>query len=327
MPEPLTKISISAAYQSLPEQVRDWLSSDSVTFAIAETNTRLGLKEWRRRIIPTLVLRLIVQDIEPTDFINDLSRELNVSFQTAKAIAEDIETKVLKPIENELRREVGVDIKLIYFGKPGSRNSVAPQSDLSASQKGLAEFSLPGKPEIETATPTPTFRAPPVQKSFRDFIKTPVSGSTTPESPKAAPSEIPFTPFMLHEETASASQAVGRQETYQSKSDLTSRISSWSFEKKPAAKPGVSVRLETPDANSGMRKADYEPVPRSPKATGIPAESLGTHANIKEQKLLGANHEQNIRVVHYNGPRTPLNNAGLPKKQPENTVDLRKFSK
>src|SRR3989338_2829946 len=124
MPEQPT--NISSAIQSLPEHVWDWLTSDAVTLSITEINNRLGFKSERRQIIPSLILKLVTQNLDPMDFINELSHELNIGFQAAKAIAEEIESRVLKPIESELRRDVGVDVKLIYFGNPSAQRAEPP---------------------------------------------------------------------------------------------------------------------------------------------------------------------------------------------------------
>lgn len=115
-------------FQALPEAIKNWLASDHTTTAIAEINKKLGIKEARRSIIPGLVLRLIVRDLEPQDFINELSEELKINYPTAKALTEEIESKILKPIETGLSQDVGVDVKLIYSAPaaPLQEASLAP---------------------------------------------------------------------------------------------------------------------------------------------------------------------------------------------------------
>ena len=238
--------SIALAFQSLPENIRDWATSDSTMFSISEINTRLGLKEEKRRILPSLILRLITQNIDPQDFINELSYELNISFQTAKSIAQDIENSILKPIENELRKDVGVDVKLIYFGQPVARrpeakfiipNSQLPSSEIQkqAPPAPIAPSPLPisQTPKLETAPPPPSL--PTLPKKIEPSVDLQSFEFKTEA------------PFILHQEgqysTASSSELpkakpslnVKVQDYYQSEQEI----------KKPAPKP-TAIKLETP---------------------------------------------------------------------------------
>src|SRR3989338_4391191 len=97
--------TIRANYLNLPKPVKEWLSSETAAYLIGEINDRLGLDEEKSAVIPNLVLRLVTQDLDTTNFINEISGKLDVNWQTAKAIAEDIEKKVLRPIENDLIRQ------------------------------------------------------------------------------------------------------------------------------------------------------------------------------------------------------------------------------
>ena len=289
MTESTTKTSISAAYQSLPEHIRDWISSDTVTFSISETNSRLGLKEWRRRIIPELVLRLIVQDLDPVDFINEISRGLQISFQTAKSIAEEIENKVLKPIETELRRDVGVDVKLIYFGKPQAGTSTMEQKTIiPPAQPTFTARTTPAAPPAPTAPLGQTS----IQKSFKEFLEPSLALKTATPKIDLQSLETPSSPFILHQETEVPPSS---KPTFNARPDFNARIQNYSLpageEKKSSSKP-ISIRLETPESFDGARDG------------------------------------QNRRVVHYSGPRTPLTNIGTPKNSAnQNKIDLRKFEK
>lgn len=241
MPEKPTA-SVSAAFQSLPENIRDWATSDSTMFSISEINARLGLKEEKKRVIPSLVLRLITQNLDPQDFINELSYELGTSFQTAKSISQDIENSILKPVENELRKDVGVDVKLIYFGQPVARRPGAKEG---------SGFRVQG---LETAVPTSE-----VQKQMPPIP--PLPPQSTP--PAAVPIQtFEFKgedPFILHQEgriypTAPSSEMpkakpslnIKVQDYYQSEQET----------KKPDPKPTV-IKLETPRQNSDTRIVHY----------------------------------------------------------------------
>src|SRR3989344_245203 len=110
-------------FVALPKRIKDWFGSDQVGYIVEEISNRLALDEEKTTVIPGMIFRLLVQDLEPIDFINELALELGIDFPTAKTIAEDIEKKVWRPIECDLRRDVGVDLKLIYFGKPSAKRA------------------------------------------------------------------------------------------------------------------------------------------------------------------------------------------------------------
>lgn len=111
----------NSAFLDLPSNIKSWLASEELAYTISEINNRVGLQGEKRSIIPGLVLRLTVQDLEPLNFIDELSKELGVNFEVAKTIAKDIESRALRPVENELKKNLGLDVKVIYFGKPGGK--------------------------------------------------------------------------------------------------------------------------------------------------------------------------------------------------------------
>lgn len=116
-------------FHSLPINVRNWLASERFSYIVRDINSKLGLRDERRSVIARYVAELVMKKLGPLDFVNELSHELNVSFQTAKSITADIENSVLKPIENELRNDLGIDIKLIDFGQPGPSKRITDDEE------------------------------------------------------------------------------------------------------------------------------------------------------------------------------------------------------
>ena len=91
-------------FEDLPQGIRDWDSSLSATYLILEINKRLGVQEEKEDVISRLIYKLLVKEIKPENFINELSKELEINFQTAKSISEDIISKVLNPIDIDVNR-------------------------------------------------------------------------------------------------------------------------------------------------------------------------------------------------------------------------------
>lgn len=298
MPEETKTASISSAIQSLPEHIWDWLTSDAATLSITEINNRLGFKSERRRIIPSLILKLITQSLDPMDFINELSHELNISFQAAKAISEEIESRILKPIEAELRRDVGVDVKLIYFGKPGPRAVAPTPTPETPAPIPSPPTAIPLEVRPAEGTAITAGDGLPLMKPPKPIISGPTEWEKLRREPTTAPKEpeMPVSPFILHQENVPVSVA-----------------------SKTKTEPSLNIKVKD------YYQASEEKRPQRPVPVQVEY-SLGEMKSTT--KNLAANiQEQKARVVHYNEMRTPLNNLGLPKAAAENRVDLRKFAK
>ena len=291
---PITSYQLHNAFVALPPRIKGWLSSDQITFLLREISDRLGIGENKVAKISKLILRLAAQDLEPIDFINELAHELDIGFQTAKAIAEDIEKKVLRPIESELRRDVGVDLKLIYFGKPSAQK---------------AEPKIPAAAPLTAKMPEPAPAPPaPIPLEVR-----PAEGRAT-----AAGGGLPLTGPTEWEKLRKPPPPVVDLESFQIKGGVPKT-------EEPAASPfilhqeGTAFPTKTPKAEPFLGIKVEKPLPKeTEKPVSVRVETPSTSSKQAPP----------VRVVHYNGLRTPLNNLGMPKEIPsQNRVDLRKFTK
>ncbi|MDD5547933.1 MAG: hypothetical protein PHN74_03535 [Candidatus Pacebacteria bacterium] len=209
MPEITTKpiSSVASAYESLPEPIREWLSSEATILGVSEINKRLGFKDEKKRIIPRLVLRLTTQDLDPMDFINELSYELNISFQNAKTVTQEIEEKIFKPIESELKKDLNLDFKLVYFGNPSVKKPAEIFAPAGESEQS-AMPSLPQQPAENESIPAAEASAPepgPVKSLPEVNIPNlPIeSESNEAEKPimSSIPAPMPVEPAMFEIET------------------------------------------------------------------------------------------------------------------------------
>lgn len=85
---------------------------------IIDLNRRLGLEGVFIEVIPHLITRLAVRDLDPKKFIDELSNGADLDQPIAQGATEEIERRILRPVEVPLRNEVGVDIKAIFLAKP-----------------------------------------------------------------------------------------------------------------------------------------------------------------------------------------------------------------
>ena len=83
------------ALQEVPQEIRSWLGSDGVTFYLIDLNNRLSLTDFGMTLIPNLLYRLVIQDLPAQNFTSTLSEELDLTPNSAKEIAKEIEKKVL----------------------------------------------------------------------------------------------------------------------------------------------------------------------------------------------------------------------------------------
>lgn len=166
--------STTIAFEALPESVKDWLASERLTYLIIDINRRLGLRAEKQAVIPNLIFRLATRDLNPKNFINELSQQLNLSFSSAKALVHELEEKILKPIEISLRNKVGVDVKSIYLGEPEVVEKKPP----------VAIISPPTSP-TRVAPPPPPIRVEPPK---------------IPSAPSPEATAGDAKPFILHEE-------------------------------------------------------------------------------------------------------------------------------
>lgn len=324
--------SLRLALSSLPEGVKNWIASEQATYLQVEINKRLGLKPEQEKIVNQLSARLLTQDLNPRDFISELSHELNISFTTAKVFAQEIEEKIFRPIENELRQDVGLDIKLIYFDQPiierkpfeqtasfstpvpffAPAPNIIPNTPITPPQEtsgiNIKQVELPKIKDLSSwAKPSESILKPSEQKTTSEQKTNPLTpkpkiGTGTKidlQKFQIKDSEIPETPFMIHKEETAA-QTI-KPEAPMEKTTLNIKSLGSNFEKLIPQKP-VSARLETQGFN--QNSSQKEPV----------------------------------RTVHYSNFRTPLENAEKTKQQntfnrqltsktDNNIIDLRKIQK
>lgn len=335
------------SFNSLPRHIKEWLSSEQVSYLVHEINNHFDFRNEKMMIIPNLILYLSVKELDPLNFLYELSQKLNIDFDQAKIIAKEIEEKILKPIKMKLY-DIGIDISMIHYGKP--------------EPKIIEKTVPPASPPIKPSTQPSTMPYAPIQKSFRDFIPRKPGSRNSAASPEnnltefalpgkpgePAPKNIPkkatvdlqtfeiqqknsnlgrfdlpkeveppdnsVTPFMLHQEDgATATLPTNREKStpkFSIKPELEIKVQDYYQTPPEPKKAPVPVKVETPHANSALPPAASETQTRPYEQKGTP--------------------NSTPRVVHYGGFRTPINNLGYAKDIPragENTVDLRKFSR
>lgn len=157
--------SLRELFLKLPEKIRDWITSDRVTYSLIEINKRLGLVGAEIEVVPDLISRLLVKELDPRDFVGTLSRELGIDLPSAKNISQEVQEKILRPIAADLRKEINLDITEITFGEtPAAFVPQKPESEEKPTEeKPLPVVEIPIEAEKPAPPKPPTPPQPPVE--------------------------------------------------------------------------------------------------------------------------------------------------------------------
>lgn len=220
------KKSIRNRFLELPEPVRDWLTSERATDIVIEFNKKNNFTDDLISVIPLSITRLVIKDLEEKDFVNELTRRLNIDKQKASAIYSEITEKILKPI-GEFLAEIGIKI-------PGIEATGLVSGIISS-----PNFKNQGQ-EIETSPPTPSLVEEKIEETtqLEDFSELPEAQNSTPfilhqEKPLFTPEQPLEVPALIFQPPAG--------------------------EKKPQPKPLVA-KIETPgdeESQDNVRVVHY----------------------------------------------------------------------
>lgn len=284
------------AFVQLPDNVRQWLASEKVLAVITDMNDRLEYYGDKVGVIPWLIMRLAVKDLAPKYFMSELRDYLVVDENEARAITEEIDKRILRPIEPALNR-LGIDLNSLYLGQ------APPQTSDIRNQ--ISEIGAKEHFGITTSN---------------EELK--VGGETLERETPV----IPEGPVILHTETEEIS-TLAQEKPNNAPAALRPSFSihiPQSKYKKPIAPPPVTVRVEIPEgqksdirtqiSESGHveeagQKSDVNPhadgqqmskIQRSPSISPRLQQASGgqTGNTITPPKIM--------KVVHYSDFRTPL---------------------
>lgn len=347
------KNNIAEQFSALPESIRKWLSSEELVFIISDIETKLGLSDEKILIIPNLILRLVVQDLDPQNFINELAKELGVDFSVAKTITEDIEKSALRPIAAELRDKLGLEVKVIYYGKEGVEKKTAP-SIVSApkaapipvpSAAGAIPSALPKTAEPQAKPMSPLTFTPSPLPPAKPAMPSPATATAAQPIRKEELTHESAAPFILHQESsptaapslnpnASAGMSGAPQSSSLPKSSLTMKVQNYfqaaGAPERTVNKP-ISIKVEAPSAQQAITQTEQkisvtkQPIaPVSVPKPEIPATQMNqpvmpklqpAQTNAPASQIPAANTaDGQPRIVNYSSLRTPLDTLGLPKK-------------
>lgn len=218
-------------YTLLPEEVRVWLGSETVTYRIMRINERLKLPVERRNAIALLVHRIAIRDLAPGAFASELKRQLNLQGGEAQSLGGEIFEQVFQPIERTLRSELNIEVADMVSGgadEPGGLTTPVVASEVAKPEPKRVDFGV-----SEPA-------AQPELSKFRNVESAPKP--VTPAPPREPEPEISDQPFLIHEEKPD----IFAPRPSPDRGFFRERSARMQPPPPPKERP-VSVRIETPE--------------------------------------------------------------------------------
>ena len=188
----LSKIQIT------PPPIRTWFASGEVSLMVRTINQHFNIQKTNETVIPKLLARLEVKDIEPDYFAGELSEELKLDRDKTLGISAEVKRTILSPLNKEFS-DFGIDISLL------DKFQIPIIKGLSPSVVSAAIAAPKIIQAVNTAAPTPSQK--PITLSDIGWSKMPAS--SIPPRPVAIPVPTPAAqakpaepaPMMLHEDT------------------------------------------------------------------------------------------------------------------------------
>ncbi|MDP2696219.1 MAG: hypothetical protein Q8O87_03160 [bacterium] len=124
-------------FSELPEPIRDWLSSSTISLLIEKLNDKYDIPVEKESVIATMILELAVGELKASNFINELGLRLSMDIKKSSDVAKEIDQKIVRSIEQDLRR-IGIEVG--FLSSQSSAKAVPPpgQPPLKKQPPGIA---------------------------------------------------------------------------------------------------------------------------------------------------------------------------------------------
>jgi len=108
MDSPVQELKLNI--DSIPESIKDWLSSDTVFNISEEIIKRFGLVKSQKNAISFATTGVILRKIEPKKFISTLIEEFLIQERNAIEIASVVKNRILEPVKPGLVAWLGINL-------------------------------------------------------------------------------------------------------------------------------------------------------------------------------------------------------------------------
>lgn len=254
--EPTFEGSIKQVMQTLPQNVRIYISQEKYTIVVKELMTRYSLHIDQGGILEREIILLLMGIESPEEFTQALFEEARINKQTISSIAKDVNNQIFIPLREEMRKSGGADTaRTAVSVKPLTQSASAPPKTNASTVEQKSNFNLQNKinppiRQIHSDIKAPTLQNSPQQKTA---MSRPISVGTA--QPVLETKKPPKSNTLLedHEEPSPLLKTIERKEVPVS---TPPRIS-FNTVPTPAATPVAS------DNSSPLREALSKVLPGS----------------------------------------------------------------
>ncbi len=129
-----TREQLDQLYKNLPEELKEWVSSDEMNDQIYQILDTNGLLDKRDPQISALIRNVLYGVLPPTDFQSSLERDVKLKGDLAKKIGQEINRFIFFPVKESLAGLYSTDM-----GKTRQKDT-AVQSEATAAEGTPASY-------------------------------------------------------------------------------------------------------------------------------------------------------------------------------------------
>lgn len=225
-----TKEQIKAAFQKIPSDIRDIIASVDKADALYAILEKYKLHVDKVGELGKQVDFVLIGLLHPSKFTESIQKKLEVSEADARAIAQDVNEKIFRPVRESLKKLHGI------------ADGVDPTPTSTASVITPKPPASPTSPLIpSTPTPIPT----PAPKP----ISPPVIAPLTPQVQKTPPVPASFTPRFIPPTPQTPAPPLPHEEKLGVNGSPAQPKAAWGqyVEPTPAVKPAPAEKPPTPN--------------------------------------------------------------------------------
>lgn len=189
-----TREEIATKTALLPENLRDFLTSEAYTNALGEIRKLYNLQIDELAALSEVTEELFYGDLLPQDFSERLVEALEIPADKAKAITGTVNEKIFLPIREELKKVYGKEKTADELHPLPVNKQEAKEHVLGAieePEKVPMKITLVTKPAISPfAIPTPTPKAPEILKETASVVPVNLTTSFAPPPARVVAPEL-----------------------------------------------------------------------------------------------------------------------------------------
>jgi hypothetical protein len=181
----ITREQRRAATKNLDPELKDALLSDATDTSIQEITQTHSIKSESVPLLVEEIANVMTGLRNPNEFIPALQRKLGITAQTAQLLANDINTRIFKPVRIPLLKMFGISDNGKQVAQAAQTPSISTKPAYQPTSTPIAPaIQKPVQPAAQRATPTPTPAAPATPIRIPTIVPPPGIGTRASDQPQ-----------------------------------------------------------------------------------------------------------------------------------------------